>query len=599
NQLTSVPKELGQLNNLTSLSLYQNQLTSVPKELGQLNNLTSLYLYQNQLTSVPKELGQLNNLTSLYLDHNQLTSVPKELGHLNNLTSLSLSHNQLTSVPKELGQLNNLTSLSLYQNQLTSVPKELGQLNNLTSLYLYQNQLTSVPKELGQLNNLTSLYLDQNQLTAVPKELGQLNNLTSLYLDQNQLTAVPKELGQLNNLTDLDLDQNQLTSVPDFILKLTNLERIDLNDNNLKTLPNFLEQLPKLKALLLHNNPSLNISDEILGPTYQAVNDGATPAKPADILNYYFRIQTDHQPLNEAKLILVGFGAVGKTSLANRLIHGTFDPDSKKTEGINITQWPLKLHQTEDITLHVWDFGGQEIMHSTHQFFLTERSLYLLVLNGRQGHEDNDAEYWLELIQSFGGDSPIIVVLNKVAEHPFDVNRRALQQKFPNIREFIQTDCEAEIATDTLRAAIERETDRLEHLRDPFPGSWFEIKKRLSTMANNYISFEKYREICQADGETESGAQNSLAVHLHHLGIALNYKDDGRLRDTHVLNPRWVTNGIYTLLNDHGLTATNGELEIDCLNRLLDPKDYGRNRSRALTQANRGQSTAPSRFRCG
>ena len=381
-------------------------------------------------------------------------------------------------------------------------------------------------------------------------------------------------MSQLKKLISLFIDYNQLSKVPDCIAYLSNLKRIDLNDNQLQVLPIFLEKLPRLEALLLHNNASLKIPVEILGPTYEEVNDGATAANPADILNYYFRIQANHQPLNEAKLILVGFGAVGKTSLANRLIHGTFDPDSKKTEGINITPWSLRLNQSEDITLHVWDFGGQEIMHSTHQFFLTERSLYLLVLNGRQGHEDTDAEYWLELIQSFGGDSPVIVVLNKISEHPFDVNRRALQQKFPNIREFIQTDCDTETGIDTLRAAIERETDRLEHLRDPFPGSWFEIKKRLSDMKANYISFEKYREICQTDGEPEPSAQESLAVHLHSLGIALNYKDDSRLRDTHVLNPHWVTNGIYKLLNDHDLTASNGELEIDCLNRLLDPKDY-------------------------
>ena len=92
--------------------------------------------------------------------------------------------------------------------------------------------------------------------------------------------------------------------------------------------------------------------------------------------------------------------------------------------------------------LHVWDFGGQEIMHSTHQFFLTQRSLYLLVLNGRQGHEDADAEYWLNLIDSFGEDSPVIVVLNKIKEHPFDLNRRGLMQKFGIVRDFIETDCE-------------------------------------------------------------------------------------------------------------------------------------------------------------
>nr|WP_250564806.1 leucine-rich repeat domain-containing protein [Adonisia turfae] len=275
---------------------------------------------------------------------------------------LNLGKNQLISIPKRLYKLNNLIQVVLDDNQLTSIPRELGQLNNLTDLYLFGNQLTSIPKELGQLNSLTELHLDENQLTSIPKELSQLNNLTLLSLSENQLTSIPKELDQLTNLT----------------------------------------------KLFLHENEQLGISAEILGSTWQEVNSGATPSKPADILNYYFRIQTDRQPLNEAKLILVGFGAVGKTSLVNRLIHNTFDSNSQKTEGINITQWPLQLNQSEDIILHVWDFGGQEIMHSTHQFFLTERSLYLLVLNGRQGHEDADAEYWLELIESFGGESPVI-----------------------------------------------------------------------------------------------------------------------------------------------------------------------------------------------
>ena len=91
--------------------------------------------------------------------------------------------------------------------------------------------------------------------------------------------------------------------------------------------------------------------------------------------------------------------------------------------------------------VHVWDFGGQEIMHATHQFFLTHRSLYLVVLNGRQGREDADAEYWLNLIASFGGESPVIVVLNKIKEHPFAVNQPALRQKFPMVRDVIATDC--------------------------------------------------------------------------------------------------------------------------------------------------------------
>jgi internalin A len=370
------------------------------------------------------------------------------------------------------------------------------------------------------------------------------------------------------------LYQNRLTHIPEALSNLVNLKALYLSENELESLPEKLLEIESIKVIYLHGNNRLGIPREILGPTWQEVREGAVPVNPQDILDYHFKVLTDRTPLNEAKLILVGFGAAGKTSLVNRLIHDTFDPKSAKTEGIQITKWPLRLNDAEDITLHVWDFGGQEIMHSTHQFFLTERSLYLLVLNGRQGHEDEDADYWLELIQSFGGGSPVIVVLNKIHEHPFDVNRGALQQKFPNIRNFIATDCATETGLAELRAAIEQETDALEHLRDPFPKSWVAIKDRLAQMADNYISFEQYRQFCQHDGETDLSAQDSLAVHLHSLGIALNYKDDPRLRDTHVLNPHWVTNGIYTLLNAPELADRKGELAATCLGDLLDSSHY-------------------------
>ena len=146
------------------------------------------------------------------------------------------------------------------------------------------------------------------------------------------------------------------------------------------------------------------------------------------------------RPLNEAKLVLVGFGGVGKTSLANRLIHDRFHPREPMTDGIAITDWPIRLRDAK-VRLHVWDFGGQEIMHSTHQFFLTHRSLYVLVLNGRQGREDADAEYWLNLVESHGGKLPVIIALNKIKEHAFDINRTALRQKFSAVRDVIATDC--------------------------------------------------------------------------------------------------------------------------------------------------------------
>ena len=81
-------------------------------------------------------------------------------------------------------------------------------------------------------------------------------------------------------------------------------------------------------------------------------------------------------------------------------------------------------------------------------------------------------------------------------------------------------------------------------IRAKFPKSWFAIKDRLSGMAENFIGYEKFGTICDELGEKDPGGQESLAAVLHVLGIALNYRDDPRLNDTHVLNPQWVTGGI-------------------------------------------------------
>ncbi len=558
----------------TTLNLAGLGLTTLPAAIGQLTHLTLLNLSGNQLTRVPEAIGQLTNLTSLNLSGNQLATVPEVIGQLTNLTSLVLWGNQLTTLPEAIGQLTQLSVLGLGKNQLTTLPETIGQLTHLSRLDLSDNQLTTLPEAIAQLTQLTKLSLSSNQLTTVPEAIGQLTQLSVLGLGKNQLTTLPEAIAQLTQLTELYLHSNQLTTLPEAIGQLTQLTKLYLWGNQLTTVPEAIGQLTQLTELSLQGTDRLRIPSPILGPSPEQVQKGAEPANPQEILNYYFRALADQKPLNEAKLILVGYGAVGKTSLVNRLVNQAFNPDSKKTEGIKITQWELRLAGNEVITLNVWDFGGQEIMHSTHQFFLTDRSLYLLVLNGRQGHEDEDAEYWLELIQSFGGHSPVIVVLNKVGEHPFDVNRNALRQKFANIRDFIATDCQTPTGIDQLRSTIEAVTDQLEHLRDPFPASWFEIKQELAKMADNYISFEQFRAICCQDGESDPQAQNSLAGYLHSLGIALNYREDARLRDTHVLNPRWVTNGIYRLLNAQDLSASRGELAMTELSHLLDPQQY-------------------------
>ena len=442
-----------------------------------------------------------------------------------------------------------------------------------TSLNLFGLGLTELPPSLWQLTGLKTLRVDCNQLTELPDALGSLTQLERLEADDNQLAVLPEALGSLTQLRELLVHKNQLKALPRSLGRLTQLRELLVHNNQLKALPESMLRLTELQKLELQGNTALGLPPEVLSP------DGR-PANPPSILDYYFKTRgrkAESRPLNEAKMILVGRGGVGKTCLVHRLVHDTYNPDERKTDGIAITSWPVRVGQ-DDVRLNIWDFGGQEIMHATHQFFLTKRSLYVLVLNAREGEQDANVEYWLRLVESFGSDSPVLVAINKFADHPFDLNRRGLQAKFPAIRGFVRTDCETELGLEELREAILRETDRLEHLRDPFPASWFNVKETLANLpkneGTNFIPFTRYLELCDAQGVTEATSQETLVGFLHDLGIVVNFRDNPRLSETQVLDPEWVTNGIYKILNADWLAKKEGELRLEDLPGVLDRKEY-------------------------
>jgi internalin A len=274
--------------------------------------------------------------------------------------------------------------------------------------------------------------------------------------------------------------------------------------------------------------------------------------------------------MSEAKIILVGRGSSGKTSLAARLTRGRFDPRVKKTAGIHITEWSPDA----SLRLNVWDFGGQELMHAAHQFFFTEDSLYLLVLSAGAGREDADVEYWLKLVGCFAPRSPVVVVLNKISEREFDVNRRALEGKYPALRGFFETDCEDGTGIERLREEVVRLAAGLptsEHA----PTEWAEVESRVrGALRRGFIEFDEFRRLCVECGLVDGAGQESLASRLHRAGTIVTYLGDRRLQDAHVFEPRWVTEAVYRLLNSEALDRQRGIIRPDQLARLLGEEKY-------------------------
>ncbi|MEL6438099.1 MAG: COR domain-containing protein [Cyanobacteria bacterium J06621_8] len=297
--------------------------------------------------------------------------------------------------------------------------------------------------------------------------------------------------------------------------------------------------------------------------------------EPATIINYYLsRLENKTQAIHEAKMLLVGQGSVGKTCLKVRLMSNDYDPARNKTDGIDIDDWKIQVEDRE-LQVNIWDFGGQEIMHSTHQFFLTKRSLYVLVLDTTQSEEENRIEYWLKMIGGFSDNAPVIIVGNKADQHPLDIDKNGLRQKYPQIKDFYEVSCETGAGIDELAQFIKQEISQLEHINDTLPLPWFKIKSELEKIDKDYIPYDDYESLCEQEGVDREDNQRILIRLLNDLGIVLNFQDDPRLEDTHVLNPEWVTNGVYKILNDRNLIVDDrGILKMPTIKRILDKKRY-------------------------
>jgi internalin A len=292
---------------------------------------------------------------------------------------------------RSLSSLSGLTSLDLGHNGIGDEgARSLSSLSGLTSLNLGYNRVGAEgARSLSSLSGLTSLNLGYNSIGAEgAHSLSSLSRLTSLDLSGNGIGAEGAcSLSSLSGLTSLDLRNNEIgaegaRAVLEGWLRETaggRRERLNLRGNG------------DLSSLLPGEALDTDDAQAILA-AYRAFRDAGKAKKL--------------RPLNEAKLLVVGEEAVGKTSLIRYLVEGVArDPDEAKTAGAQIQE---KIEtQTwapagSEVTLNIWDFGGQEIMHGTHRFFLTKRSLYLVVLEARR-EDDRSVYRWLKMIRNRGG----------------------------------------------------------------------------------------------------------------------------------------------------------------------------------------------------
>ena len=188
----------------------------------------------------------------------------------------------------------------------------------------------------------------------------------------------------------------------------------------------------------------------------------------------------------------------------------------------------------------------------------------------------------------------MLVALNRqdARQGGYDVDRRMLLERFPFVQSFTPTNCEKREGCAELK---QRLCDAVESLKDTeppklkVPETWLRVmedcageargkpqpagKKLLrwlrlaghavpAATERQHLTLEEFRQICAKHGEREPAKQESLARLLHKLGVVLHFVDEPRLRDTTVLNPHWVTDGVYRLLRFKDSPQSDGTLTL-------------------------------------
>ena len=323
----------------------------------------------------------------------------------------------------DLARLERLQKLEITSTGIRAMPSGLGMLTALTDLRFSNIPITELPEEmrlLGAIDRLTvSNCRNLREIAALPMEIEVFSILNC------PVVALP-EIGSLNGtLWRLQIEEcNALTSLPEdppeslvslSVVRCRAIKRVQpayLNHTYTKDKFNFrscgLSQLPTEVRLLRfaeHSKAhgvarpdgsklaSIFSGNPIISPPPAALRDNS-------LLDAYFAVCDEHEPETSQllKVVLLGEGMAGKTSLLRALKSGAADPTAARDRTIFLDEATLYLRtatgevyapdarrgrsvvSSDDVQLTVWDFGGQDDYLPTQNAFMGESALYIFVL---------------------------------------------------------------------------------------------------------------------------------------------------------------------------------------------------------------------------
>lgn len=586
------------------LYLGERGLTEIPEEVFSLTNLESIDLSGNELETISERLWDLPKFQGVNLIGNPVESLPNRPGLAIDGMTYSRCRSQIDpeyislvigdNTPQEdadvvIAQLSTSRAprrLTVGTWRLTigfdhpnpgrvmqGILDSLAKFDFLEDLSLRGIKLGAVPEGIRQLRRLKYLGLDGLGLDDLPDWIGTLD-LEAFSAIDNKLSSVPVSFRSLGGLKYFNLSWNSVKQIPPLVFDLVSLERLNIRHCGIGVIPEDILRLHRLEHLDCEENPIESPPAEVASKGLGAIRD-------------YWRQRGDTgvDYLCEAKLIILGEAGAGKTSLARKIENPKYKlrEREKSTEGINVIRHQfstaIRTHEDgEEKVLHrkfqvnIWDFGGQEIYHATHQFFLTRRSVYVLVCDDRK--EDTDFSYWLQVVEMLSDASPLLIVQNEKQDRTRDINLSSLRAQFANLRATLSTNLDTNRGLDHVIHVVQKELEGLPHVGVGLPATWKRVREVLEQDQRDFISLEEYLGVCQQHGFTRRADKLQLSGYLHDLGICLHFQDDPLLKNTVVLKPSWGTDAVYRVLDDPEVIGARGQFTRTQLRRIWSEAKY-------------------------
>ncbi|KAE8744037.1 hypothetical protein FOCC_FOCC009321 [Frankliniella occidentalis] len=646
------------------------------------SQLSALNLAHNQFTSIPAALPCLAvNLTRLNLAYNSLGSMGYITSYPNSLKQLDLSHNQVSCWPS-LPQMDP-TALACFapvpsteaggaapsvSGAMAAAPAAVVKLPAIGSALACRRTLRSVILDCVcvhrrhlRLDNMRTLILADNRVTRIQlttdddggggvpdeEEVTETDVLSapSAPRHQSSVSATKARL-MMPNLSMLDLSNNQLKGIPHNIYELSNLSVLNISGNtDVCELPHQMGLLSRLWNL---NTRGCNLQEPL-----KSMID-SKKFKTMDVIGYLKSVLEDAKPYARMKLMIVGVQGIGKTSLLEQLRQegtgsfrkrpGTTEHWAKRmgnknvntktsrginmsTVGVDIGDWVYEKKRGQananygPVVFRTWDFGGQREYYATHQYFLSKRSLYLVVWKISDGAKGiQEILQWLVNIQARAPNSPVIIVgthydvVRENGQAPSSTSmsedlQQLIRDKFinivdaekcglPRVLDTIEVSCKTRHNIKLLCNLI---YDTVFSLRPPgskellleqkVPASYLMLEdvvchlaaERKTKGVDPVLNADQYKNVVWCEMQHRYGKTfrdwselHQATLFLHDNGVLLHY-DDATLKDLYFLDPQWLCDMLAHVVTIREINpfARTGVMKLDDLKHVFKSSAIG------------------------